>query len=183
MNREKLIGLYAQSFRKNWEKPAFSDFQGTTCTYGESAQLIRQIHYYLSESNLKKGDKIALLGRNSMNWAIAFLAISSYGAVSVPILPDFNQEDITHILNHSESAFLFSAESLYEKLDRDRIPGIKGVVSLTDFSALSFINPNEKELWVKCFDSAYSGISTPENFVLEEYESEDMSIISYTSGT
>ena len=95
MNREKLIGLYAQTFRENWTKPAFSDFQGSASTYGEAAQTIHQIHCYFRESGLRKGDKIAILGRNSTNWAIAFLAISGYGAVSVPVLPDFNPEDIT----------------------------------------------------------------------------------------
>jgi long-chain acyl-CoA synthetase len=183
MNRERLIGLYAQSFRENWEKPAFSDFQGSTCTYGEAAQLIRQIHCYFRKCGLRKGDKIAILGRNSSNYAIAFLAISGYGAVSVPILPDFNPEDITHILNHSESVFLFTADSLFEKLDRNKIPKITGVVSLTNFSALSFINPDENECWENCFNPDLAGITNPENFELDEFEPEDLCIISYTSGT
>lgn len=106
MKRKELIGLFAQSFRENWEFPAFSDFQGTVCTYGEAAQIIRQIHCFFRENGIQKGDKIALLGRNSSNWAIAFLSISSYGAISVPVLPDFNPEDITHILKHSEAKFL-----------------------------------------------------------------------------
>jgi len=183
INREKLIGLYAQSFRENWEKPAFSDFQGSGCTYGEAAQLIRQVHCYFRESGLRKGDKIAILGRNSSNWAIAFLAVSGYGAVTVPILPDFNPEDVTHILNHSESVFLFAAESLFEKLDHEKFPGITGVVSLNDFSVLSFIKQEEKERWNKCFNPEHAGISNPDNFELDDYESEDLSIISYTSGT
>ena len=81
MNRDQLIGLYAQSFRENWSLPAFSDYQGTTITYGEAAQIIRQIHCYFRDSGIKKGDKVALLGRNSSNWAVTFLAISGYGAV------------------------------------------------------------------------------------------------------
>jgi len=183
MKQGKLIGLYAQAFRENWFSPAFSDFQGPSGTYGEAAQIIRQIHCYFRESGLRKGDKIALLGRNSSNWAIAFLAISGYGAVSVPVLPDFNPEDITHILNHSESVFLFAAESLFEKLDKGKIPLITGVVSLTDFSALSFKTQEEKESWGKCFSAEHAGKSNPENFELDEYEADDLSIISYTSGT
>ncbi len=183
MNRDKLIGLYAEAFKKNWDLPAFSDFLGSTCTYGEAAQLIRQIHCYFRESGLRKGDKIAILGRNSSNWAIAFLAISGYGGVSVPILPDFNPEDIHHILNHSEAVFLFAAESLFEKLDNEQIPMITGVISLTDFSALSFQRQEEKERWDNCFTIDHAGQSTPENFELDEYQSEDLSIISYTSGT
>ncbi len=183
MERDKLIGLYALSFKENWDRPAFSDYQGSSCSYGEAAQLIRQIHCYFRESGIRKGDKIALLGRNSSNWAVAFLAIMGYGAVSVPVLPDFNPEDITHILNHSESVFLFSADSLFEKLDREKIQGIAGVVSLNTFSALSFVNPEEKEKWETCFTLEHAGKSSPENFELDDYANEDLSIISYTSGT
>lgn len=183
MNRNNLIGLYTETFRKNWNQPAFSDFQGTTRTYGETAQTIRQIHCYFRESGLKKGDKIALLGRNSANWATAFLAISGYGAVSVPVLPDFNPEDVIHILNHSESVFLFGAENLFDKIDHQNINAVKGIVSLTDFSVISFHSNQERDRWERCFTSEYAGQSTPENFRLEEYNDEDLSIISYTSGT
>lgn len=183
MNRDKLIGLYAQAFKENWASPAFTDFQGSTCTYGESAQIIRQIHCYFRESGIRKGDKIALLGRNSSNWAISFLAISGFGAVSVPVLPDFNPEDIHHILNHSESVFLFAADSLCEKLSSEQIPAVTGIISLTDFSALSFQRQEEKDRWTKCFSLEHAGKSSPENFELDEYQDEDLSIISYTSGT
>ncbi len=183
MNGDKLIELYAEAFKKNWELPAFTDFQGSTCTYGDAAQIIRQIHCYFRESGIRKGDKIALLGRNSANWAISFLAISGYGAVSVPVLPDFNPEDIHHILNHSESVFLFAADGLFEKLSREQIPAITGVVSLTDFSALSFLSQDEKDRWAKCFTLDHAGKSSPDNFELDEYQDEDLSIISYTSGT
>lgn len=183
MNREKLMALYTENFRKNWNAPAFSDFQGATRTYGEAAQTIRQIHCFFRENGLKKGEKVALLGRNSANWAIAFLAISGYGAVSVPILPDFNPDDITHILNHSESVFLFAAENLFDKLDGEKIKGVKGVVSLTDFSDLSFQLMQEKNRWERCFTAEYAGKATPENFTLDDYSDEDLSIISYTSGT
>ncbi|MDO8928995.1 MAG: AMP-binding protein, partial [Bacteroidota bacterium] len=136
MKRDKLIELYAQTFRKNWDLPAFSDYQGSQCTYGEAAQLIRQVHCFFRESGIKQGDKIAILGRNSSNWAITFLAVSGYGAVAVPVLPDFNPEDIHHILNHSESVFLFAADGLFEKLDQTKIPDISGIISLNDFSPL-----------------------------------------------
>jgi len=183
MNRDKLIGLYAQTFRENWSLPAFSDYQGSTTTYGEAAQIIRQIHYYFRESGISKGDKIAILGRNSSNWAVAFLAVSGYGAVSVPVLPDFNPEDIHHILNHSESVFLFAADSLFEKMEVAKIPQIAGIVSLTNFSALSFRNQEEKDKWTQCFSSEYAGKSSPNNFELDEYENDELSVISYTSGT
>lgn len=183
MDQNNLIGIYTQTFRKNWDLPAFSDFQGSTCTYGEAAQIIRQIHCYFQEAGLKKGDKIALLGRNSSNWAIAFLAISGYGAVSVPVLPDFNPEDIHHILNHSESIFLFAAYGLFEKLDPEKIPSVTGMVSLNDFSALTFNDQEDKSRWISCFTVAQAGIATPENFTMDDYGADELSIISYTSGT
>ncbi len=173
MNQTQLIGLYAQTFRKNWSLPAFSDFQGSTTTYGEAAQKIRQIHCYFRESGIQKGDKIAILGRNSSNWAVSFLAVSGYGGVTVPVLPDFNPDDILHILNHSESVFLFAADNLFDKLDHQKIPGIKGVVSLNDFSVLSFSSQEEKSLWEKCFSHEYAGQSSPDNFELDEYQPED----------
>jgi len=183
MERDQLIGMYTRCFRENWSSPAFSDFQGVTTTYGEAAQLIRHIHRYFQESGIHKGDKIAILGRNSSNWAISFLAIAGYGGVTVPILPDFNPDDILHILNHSESIFLFAADNLFDKLDKEKIPGIKGIVSLTDFSAIAFKSPEEEKLWKKSFTVEYSGKSSPENFELIEFEEDDLSILSYTSGT
>ena len=183
MKRDKLIALYAETFRKNWDSPAFSDYQGTACTYGEAAQIIRQIHCFFRETGIKKGDKIAILGRNSSNWAITFLAVSGYGAVAVPVLPDFNPEDIHHILNHSESVFLFAADSLFEKLDKTKIPEITGVISLNDFSPLYFKVQKENDKWTECFNPEFAGKSNPENFELNDFQDEDLSVISYTSGT
>lgn len=183
MNQNQLIGLYSTTFRNNWSLPAFSDYQGPVYTYGESAQIIRQIHCYFRETGIQKGDKIALLGRNSSNWAISFLAIAGFGAVSVPVLPDFNPEDIHHILDHSGSVLLFAADALFEKLDSNKIPGIKGVVSLTNFSPLHFWRPEESQIWEKCFTEEYAGTSAPENFELNEFSPEDLAVLSYTSGT
>jgi len=181
--QENLIGLYTQSFRKHWSLNAFSDFQGASITYCEVAQRIRQIHCFFRESGIKKGDKIAILGRNSSNWAISFLAVSGYGGVTVPVLPDFNPDDIVHILHHSESLFLFAGDNFLEKLDPEKISGIKGIVSLSDFSGLYFKTNTDKKLWISCMTTGYTGISTPENFELTEYKADDLSIISYTSGT
>lgn len=183
MNRDELIGLYARSFSNNWSLPAFSDYQGTTTTYGEAAQIIRQIHCYFREAGFQKGDKIAILGRNSSNWAISFLAVAGFGAVTVPVLPDFNPDDIHHILNHSGSIFLFVAEGLYEKLDSSKIPAVKGMVSLTNFSALSFCIPEEKDRWQSCFTIEHAGKSSPENLLLREFEPDELCVLSYTSGT
>ena len=183
MERDKLNLLYTQTFKENWGKPAFSDYQGSSITFGEAAQIIRQIHYYFRESGIKKGDKIALLGRNSSSWGITFLAILGYGAVSVPVLPDFNPDDIHHILNHSDSVLLFAADGLFEKLIVEKIPAVSGIISLQNFSPLFFKIQEEKEKWEKCFGVDYAGKSNPENFELTEFPDDELSIISYTSGT
>lgn len=183
MTRDNLISLYTKTFQENWNEPAFSDFQGSTCTYGEAAQIIRQIHCYFRASGIQPDNKIALLGRNSSNWAVSFLAISGYGAVSVPLLPDFNPEDIHHILNHSGSVFLFAADNLFEKLDTSRLPAISGIVSLNDFSGLSFQQAEELKLWKDSFSFEKAGQAHPDNFELSEFQAEDLSVISYTSGT
>ena len=183
MKHDHLIGIYTKCFRENWTSNAFSDFQGSTTTFGEAAQIIRQIHCYFREAGIQKGDKIAILGRNSSNWAISFLAVSGYGGVTVPVLPDFNPEDIHHILLHSESLFLFAADTLFDKLEIGKMPGVKGVVSLTDFSAITFQTNEGKALWNRCFSIDYAGKSRPDNFELTEYDGEDLSILSYTSGT
>jgi len=183
MENENLIGLYTRAFKENWNLTAFSDYKGMSYTFGEAAQIIRQIHFYFNESGIKKGDKIALWGRNSSNWATVFLATMGYGTVSVPLLPDFNPDDIHHILNHSESVFLFAAGSLYEKLDKQQIPGVKGIVNLNDFSPLTFQDEASKELWDKCLFKNLAGKSTEDNFILDGFEPNDLSILSYTSGT
>ena len=183
MKHDKLIGLYSACFRANWSKPAFSDYQGSSASYGDAAQIIHQLHCYFRESGIRKGDKVAVLGRNSSNWAISFLAVSGYGAVAVPILPDFNPDDILHILDHSESLFLFAADNLFDKLDTRKMNGIKGVVSLTDFSGLSFPTTEGQELWEKCFSAGYAGTSAPDSFEIAEFEGEELSVLSYTSGT
>jgi long-chain acyl-CoA synthetase len=183
MKQDKLLELYTQAFKENWNRAAFSDYKGVTYTFGEAAQIIRQIHFYFSESGIKKGDKIALWGRNSSNWAIAFLATMGYGAVAVPLLPDFNPEDIRHILDHSESIFLFAADSLNEKLDNEHVRNLKGVVCLNNFSALVFQDEAKRELWHRCFSENLAGKASSGNFILEEFDANELAILSYTSGT
>ncbi|HPR85401.1 MAG TPA: AMP-binding protein [Prolixibacteraceae bacterium] len=183
MQKENINGFYTQTFKENWDSTAFSDYQSKSYTFGEAAQIIRQIQFYFSESGIKKGDKIAIWGRNSSNWAISFLAVMGYGTVSVPLLPDFNSDDVEYILDHSESVFLFAAESLFEKINVANIPLLKGVVGLNTFAPLSFTDEEQKELWYKSFSEQIAGKSTIENFYFEELKPDEMAILSYTSGT
>ncbi|HBL74430.1 MAG: long-chain fatty acid--CoA ligase [Bacteroidetes bacterium GWF2_42_66] len=183
MDNQKLIALFAGSFRQNWELPLFSDFRGGTYTYGEAAQIIRNIHCFFRESGIGKGDKVALFGRNASNWGISFIAVVSYGAVAVPVLPDFNPDDVHHIINHSEAKILFGNDLLLEKIESGKIPEIQAIVSLVDFRLLFARSENLKENAEKCFKTDFAGKVNPQNFELEEQENEKLCIISYTSGT
>ena len=183
MDAQKLIALFAQSFRQNWELPVFSDFQGGTYTYGEAAQIIRNIHCFFRESGLGKGDKVAVFGRNASNWGISFIAVVSYGAVAVPVLPDFNPDDVHHIINHSEAKILFGNDLLLEKVEHEKIPGVQAILSLVDFRLLFARSKNMKEIAEKCFNTGFSGKVNPQNFELAELENDELCIISYTSGT
>ncbi|MDX9883152.1 MAG: AMP-binding protein [Prolixibacteraceae bacterium] len=183
MDNQKLIALFARSFRQNWELPVFSDFQGGTYTYGEAAQIIRNIHCFFKESGIRKGDKVAMFGRNASNWGISFIAVVSYGAVAVPVLPDFNPEDVHHIINHSESRMLFGNDLLLEKIEAEKIPGIQAILSLVDFRPLFARSENLKETAEKCLKTGFAGKVNPQNFELEEPDTGELCIISYTSGT
>jgi len=183
MNNQKLIALFTDSFGKNWELPVFSDFQGKTYTYGEVAQIIRNIHCFFRESGIQKGNKVAIFGRNSSNWGISFLAIISYGAVAIPVLPDFNSDDVHHIINHSESKILFGTELLLEKIEKEKIPGIRAILRLSDFRLLFTRDKSLNEKAEKCFKTDFAGKVNPQNFKLDEPDAKDICIISYTSGT
>ncbi|HCS87078.1 MAG TPA: long-chain fatty acid--CoA ligase [Bacteroidales bacterium] len=138
MVKENFIRLFEDSFRQNWELPAFSDY-GTnkTLTYGEAAAEVEKLHLLFEACGVKDGDKVALIGKNSTNWAVTYIATVTYGAVIVPILQDFKPNDIIHIVNHSESVLLFSDENIWDNLDLDQIPNVRAVFSLKDYSALA----------------------------------------------
>ncbi len=138
MLKENFIRLFEDSFRNNWDLPAFTDY-GTdkTLTYGEAAAEVERLHLLFDVCGVQKNDKVALIGKNSTNWAIAYIATITYGAVIVPILQDFKPNDIIHILNHSESILLFSDENIWDNLDIDQILNVRAVFSLKDFSTLA----------------------------------------------
>ena len=117
MIQENFIRLFEDSFRKNWDLPAYSNYgEELTLTYADVAKRVARLHILFQQCQLKENDKVALIGRNSANWAITYLATVTYGAVIVPILQDFNPNDIHHISNHSESKLLFSSDNKWETL-------------------------------------------------------------------
>ena len=115
MLQENLIKLYEKSFRENRELPALTDyFKNETFSYYEMAKEIAKLHLLFKKADIKQGDKIALIGRNNTRWCISYLATITYGATIVPILQDFNPNDIIHIINHSESKLLFLGHNAVE---------------------------------------------------------------------
>lgn len=132
MSEASLYGLFQEAIREHWNDPAFSDFRLKTVTFAQVARRIRFFHLLYRKAQLKPGDRIAVCGPNSANWAVAYLSAMTYGAVIVPILADFHAEDIHHIVNHSESKLLFASEGVYEKVDEDKMPLLMGIFSLED---------------------------------------------------
>ena len=179
-NSCRLNGLFQQSLIENYDLPAFSDYNGEGFTYGQIAENIYRFHRFFQLSGIEHGDKIALLGRNSSNWGVIFLAVMSYGSVVVPILPDFNSVDIHNIINHSGSKFLFVADNFVEKFNNKSLPSIEGFVNLTTMTVIEGTNPGIKENWSKAFDNSPFDV---ESFVFNELAPDHTCVISYTSGT
>lgn len=186
MKQDNFVTWLEKSIQHNWELPALSNYNGNTLTYGQVAEKIIQLHALFEHNHIKRGDKIALLGRNSVNWALAYLAAVSYGAVIVPILPDFAGEDIHHIVNHSDSVLLFAAESHLEIISAEAMPNLYGILSLKDFTRVS----HHKSRLLKIFHDLKTHLSketkprvTPNSFRLPEVSPEDLAAIVYTSGT
>jgi len=181
MDEKGLIAYYRQSFQQNKDLLLFSDYEGINYSYEEAAKLICQIHGFFEKCGLAKGDKVALLGRNSSHWGITFLATISYGAVAVPILPDFNPADVHHIVGHSESKILFAGDQLLEKLDLNEMPQLEAVLSLQRMDPVWAKTSEILNFWRQP-DSKRAPFNL-ENLMPAELEDEDICVISYTSGT
>lgn len=145
MIQENFIRLFEDSFRTNWELAAYSNYgEDMTMTYADVAKRIARIHILFEQCKLKPNDKVALIGRNNANWAIAYLATVTYGATIVPILQDFNPNDVHHITNHSESTILFVGDNIWENLEEEKLTTVKAVFSLTGFNCITLLNKEPK---------------------------------------
>ena len=124
------------SMRRNWDRPALCNYHGEEFTFGDLATRIERFHIVFESIGVGKGDKIALCAKNSARWAVSFLAVTTYEAVVVPILADFHPDSIDSLVDHSESKILFTDTDLWKKLDIKKMPLVKTVVSVNDFSIL-----------------------------------------------
>jgi len=182
------IKLYEKSFRKNFDFPALSDYgTNVSYTYGALAKEIAKLHILFKECNLKAGDKISLVGKNTSAWGIAHLATFTYGAIVVPILQDFNAKDISHIIGHSDSVLLFCSDSTWTTLDKSEFPDLKGAISLNDFRLLQ--QKEEENLDVvlsrldALFDERYPEGFAPQHINYSNSPNDAVVVLNYTSGT
>ena len=182
----KFISELEQSIRENWDLPALTDYQGETIYYKDFAKSIFKLHAYFKVAGIKKGDKIAICGRNSSNWAIAFFGTLSYGAVVVSILHEFDRASVEYIVNHSDAKLFFTDTAIFDKINYDAIPQLETVVSLDDFSLLHYQSDelknfydNEEEYFKKIFTKDFSS----SNINWHNDEPDELAIINYTSGT
>ena len=182
----KFNRLFEESIRKYWDSPAFTDYRKETLTYGEVGKKILLLHAILKGRSIKPGEKIALIGPNSSNWAIVYLATLTYGAVIVPILSEFHDDDIQHILNHSESRVLFATEAGAAKIDEERMDKLKTVVSLDTLELLSYKERQLPEKIRKIEDEEKEKIArvTSKSFMLPpDRGGSELATLVYTSGT
>lgn len=182
---ENFIKLYEQTFRENYELPALSDY-GTdiSFTYKEIAEEIEKIHILYAECRVQPGDKIALIGKNSAYWGIVFISTVTYGAIIVPILQDFNPENVHHIVNHSEATLLFASDSSLKNLDENKMPALKMIFSI---SGKKLSNRLEGEnLSVRLtnkFNEKYPAGLERKSIHYQEFSNENVMLLNYTSGT
>ena len=171
---------------KNWDADALTDYQGATLQFHDVARKIEKLHIVFENCGIQKGDKIAICGRNSAHWAVTFLATLTYGAVAVPILHEFNAEQIHNIVNHSEAKALFVGDFVAKEIDPEQMPHLEGIVFMPDFSLM--VSRSEKLTYAREHLNMMFGSKYPKNFRQEhvhyhEDQPEELALINYTSGT
>ena len=183
---KSFIAFVEESIKKHWNLDALTDYKGATLQYKDVARKIEKLHILLAESGIKPGDKVAVCGRNSSHWGVAFLAILTYGAVAVPILHEFKADNIHNIVNHSEARLFFVGDVVWESLNEAEMPLLEGLILMTDFTLLvcrskqlEYAREHLNELFGKKF---------PRNFRREHVSyrrdnPEELAVINYTSGT
>ncbi len=190
-----LLAIYQTSFADNFSLPALTDYAtGKTSTYGDVARRIARLHLFFELTGVRPGDKVALLGRNTPNWVITFMATITYGAVIVPVLNDFSGADAQNIINHSDAVMLFAADSLFAALDFDAMPQIRAVISLDTRTVIAERKLQGNLRAGSTHSSVVSGLTRrfkklyPDGFKANDirykhFDGDSTAIINYTSGT
>jgi len=188
MIQKNFIKMYEESFAKNFDLPALSDYTSDlSYTYGEMARQIARLHLLYEAAGVKKGDKIAVFGKNSSNWCVGFMSVITYGAVSVPVLSDFKPADAHTIITHSDAVMLLVDNQTMQGLSEEKMENVRSILSLDDFSILSTTpkpalkkaNENLDELFYKKYTKGFG----PEQVKYAEVDNSEVVEINYTSGT
>ncbi len=187
-NCDSLNGYISQAIKEYWDRPSLSDLGSvpSTLNYKDVARKIAKLHILFRETGIKPGDKIALCGKNSSLWCVAFLATVTYGAVIVPILPDFKPDNIQQLVVHADARLAFIDESHWDSLNPDGLPGLMGTISLHDFSLLysrSGKLDRTRAHLNELFGKEYPDRFTPEDVKYYKADPESLCLISYTSGS
>lgn len=179
--------LIEKSIISNWDSDALTDFKGATLQYHDVARKIEKLHIMFENSGVQPGDKIALCGRNSACWAVAFLATLTYGAVAVPILHEFTADQIHNIVNHSEAKLLFVGDVVATVIDATKMPHLEGIIYIPDYSLV--VSRTDKLTYAREHLNELFGKKFPKYFRKEhvhyrrENNMNDLALINYTSGT
>ena len=181
-----LIQLIEESIRKNWNLDAMTDYKGATLQYKDVARKIEKMHILLEHAGIKRGDKIALCGRNSANWTATFLDVITYGAVAVPILHEFKADNVHNIVNHSEARMLFVGDQVWENFNEAAMPHLEGIIELKNFDLV--VSRSEQLTYAREhlneeFGKRYPCRFRAENVSYRREGAEELAVINYTSGT
>ena len=184
--RDSFIQLVEESIRKNWNLDALTDYKGMTLQYRDVARKIEKIHILFEHAGIRKGDKIALCGRNSANWTAAFLGTVTYGAVAVPILHEFKADNVHHIVNHSEARMLFVGDQVWENFNERAMPNLEGIIELKNYDLV--VSRSKRLTYAREHLNEEFGKKYPCRFRAEQVsyrreDPEELAVINYTSGT
>lgn len=185
---ENLIKIYENSFRKNWDFEAVTDYgTSVTLTYGQMAERIACLHLLFERVGIQENDRIAVMGKNNSNWVTTYLATITYGAVIVPILQDFKANDAIHIINHSESKLLFITDQIWENIDVDQVPDLQAVISINTMDLITTGLPKtqavDKMTIEELFAEKYPNGFSKDDVKYIERSNAELASINYTSGT
>lgn len=183
---QSFIAYIENSIKNNWDRDALTDYNGATLQYKDVARKIEKLHIIFEESGIRKGDKIAVCGRNSSHWGVTFLATLTYGAIIVPILHEFKADNVHNIVNHSEAKLLFVGDMVWENLNESAMPLLEGILMMNDFTLL--VSRSERLTHAREHLNEMFGKKYPKNFRKEHVEyhkdqPEELAVINYTSGT
>ena len=178
--------IFEESIKKNWLRPAISNYQGETLHFRDLARRIEKLHIMFEECGLQKGDKVAICSRNQANWAVVFLATTTFGAVPVPLLHEFKSANIHHLVNHSEAKVLFVDEVIWEGLSETEMPDIHAIIQVNNFKVLYASDQNIYDAKVRLnelFGKRYPESFEPHMISYYEDSADELAVINYTSGT